>query len=332
MIVANFFHLKNTNGLYYYGVDYLRELRGSLRKFLVRESMAVATQRSFPDCEVVVCTSVSVVAEVARAARRGDFIYVPSSHPMPFISNQMVVVHDIYPMQGKLGRIKKLLLQISLFSSSCHLGYINDSVMREFGESLGINKERLIFAPNKFPDASAKTVAPLRTSARTIVGLFGTDSSKKNYAQLFAALTAAGDANRVNFRLYGHRTSYYEALVAKYPQIHAELVESDSCSIPEFFSSVDLIVSVADHEGFGRPIAGALLAGIPTLLMARPVFLEFFQGGAEFASDIASVVSAMVAFDRGAPRNAVSYRAAPHAVAGFASAVAFLRKRAIGAN
>lgn len=332
MIVANFFHLKNTNGLYYYGVDYLQELRGSLRKILVRESMLTSAQRSFPSCEIVVCTAVTVVVEVIKAARRGDFIYVPSSHPMPFVSNQLVVVHDIYPMLGKVGRIKKLLLQISLVSSNSRVGYINHSVMREFCESLGIDKSRLIFAPNRFPDAPAGAVAPLQNSMRTIVGLFGTDSSKKNYAQLFAALAATGASGRVGFRLYGHRTPYYEDLIAEFPDIHAELVESDTSNIPEFFGSVDLIVSVADHEGFGRPIAAALLAGVPTLLMARPVFLEFFQGGAEFAADVDAVAAAMVAFVSGTPRTPVAYRAAPHAVEGFSSAVALLRKCALGAN
>lgn len=332
MIVANFYHLKNTNGLYYYGVDYLQEILGSIRVILVRESMRLAAQRSFPECTVIACNAFSLVAEIAQAAHRGDFVYVPSSHPMPFVSNQLAVIHDIYPMQGKIGRIKRLLMQLSLFSSHCRLGYINNSVMREFSEGLGMGPERLLFAPNKFPGPSAKAVIPPPQSASTVVGLFGTDSAKKNYAELFAAVMAAGAVSQVAFRLYGHRTPYLEALIAQFPHISAELVESDACSIPAFFDRVDLIVSVADHEGFGRPIAAALLAGVPTLLMARPVFLEFFQGGAQFAADVPAVAAAMIAFDPATARPAVPYQAPNHAVEGFVAAVDFLRARADGVD
>jgi glycosyltransferase involved in cell wall biosynthesis len=202
--------------------------------------------------------------------------------------------------------------------------------MRAFSESLGIASSRLIFAPNKFPSAPAAAPAPLRAGTQTVVGMFGTDSPKKNYGELFAALAAGPRASRIRFRLYGHRTAYYENLVAQFPYIDTELVESDTCAPAEFFANVDLIVSVADHEGFGRPIAAALLAGVPALMMARPVFLEFFEHGASFAPDIAGVVAAMAAFDPAAPRPAPVYRAPDHAVAGFISAVDFMRARAGG--
>lgn len=297
MLVANFYHLKNTNGLFYYGVDYICADLKILRKVLVRPALKDAARRFFPNVEITVCDPFRLIIEIFQVAARGDFLYTPSSHPLPFLSNQMVVVHDVFPFLGWMGRFKRILLCLSLFSSQCRVGYINNSEARPFVRSLGVKACRQIFAPNKFP-SSLKWVRKQRVDrdARVTVGLLGTDSAKKNYPVLFDALSAAGKSDFVNFVLYGHPTQYYQELVRKYPQIDARLLESDRYSIDEFFSQINIIVSVADNEGFGRPIAAALLAGVPCLLLDRPVFLEFFQEAAQFSQNIDALIEKIIDF------------------------------------
>lgn len=329
MIVANFYHLKNTNGLFYYGVDYLHENIAAVRKILVRPALQAAAARAFPGAEVQACSLGQYCREILAARRRADFIYTPTSHPLPFLSRQMVVVHDVYPFLGRVGKIKALLLRMSLATSHCKIGYINHSDARSFALRIGARQGRTLFAPNKFPQRPAGGVHREAQGGAFTVGLFGTDSGKKNYAGLFQSYLAHPQRPPLRFAAYGHRTPYFEALLKAYPQVEVELVESDACSMAGFLARVDLVVSVADHEGFGRPIATALLSGVPCLLAQRPVFAEFFAGGAQLVPDIPEVVDAMIAHARGAGTPAqAAYAPPPAAVDGYRSAVSYLQSQA----
>jgi hypothetical protein len=329
MIVANFYHLKNTNGLFYYGIDYLHENIASVKKILVRPALHAAAARAFPDSEIVACTLARYCTEILAARRRADFIYTPTSHPLPFLSRQMVVVHDVYPFLGLAGSIKALLLRMSLATSNCKIGYINNSDARSFALRIGAQQGRTLFAPNKFPQRPAGAIERKARDGAFTVGLFGTDSSKKNYAGLFQSWLAHPERPPLRFAAYGHRTPYFEDLLKDHPQVEVELVESDTCSLAQFLARVDLVVSVADHEGFGRPIATALLGGVPCLLAQRPVFAEFFSGGAHLVPDIPAVVDAMIAHARGVrPPAQAAYAPPPAAVDGYRSAVSYLRSQA----
>lgn len=329
MIVANFYHLKNTNGLFYYGVDYLSEDPSKVRRVLVRPAMQKAASLAFPGLEVVSCSFVRLCLEVAGAVARGDFIYAPSSHPLPFISRQMVVVHDVFPFFGTKGKIKEVLLRLSLATSGCRVGYINNSDARAFVRRIGVSNKKELFAPNKFPTPMQPSSRPARQGDRLVVGLFGTDSAKKNYAGLFTALQSREGENKVCFLAYGHRTPYYDDLVQRFPGIALELVESDKYSLSGFLNKVDVIVSVADHEGFGRPIAAALLANVPCLLVQRPVFVEFFRGGARFSVDIPGVADCMLALAASTEPQSVSYSPPAEALDGYRKAVAYLQSQAV---
>jgi hypothetical protein len=327
MIVANFYHLKNTNGLFYYGVDYLGEDLSKVRRVLVRPSMQEAALRALPGAEIVTCTFVQLLREVAGAARRGDFIYTPSSHPLPFISRQMIVVHDVFPFFGSKGKIKELLVRLSLATSGCRVGYINNSDARAFVGKLGASLKGL-FAPNKFPMPAQMAPVMSHQGGPLSVGLFGTDSSKKNYAELFTEVLAQSGGGRVRFLLYGHRTPYFETLMREFPNIDMQLLESDKFTLSRFLSQVQVIVSVANHEGFGRPIAAALLASIPCLLVQHPVFVEFFQGGAQFRANIPDVVDHMLELALAPSIQHVSYSPPAAVVDGYRNAVAYLQAQA----
>lgn len=332
MLVANFFHLKNTNGLFYYGIDYVCADLKILRKVLVRPELKAAVANCLPGVEIAVCGPLRLFIEALQVAIRGDFLYTPSSHPLPFLSNQMIVVHDVFPFLGFIGRIKRFLLFISLCSSRCCVGYINISDAHPFVIDLRVDEYRRIFSPNKFPSLP-KWVPKQRLdkNTRVIVGLLGTDSAKKNYPALFDALLVAGKGDAVEFSVYGHSTNYYENLIISFPQINLRLFESDRYSIGEFFAEIDLIVSVADNEGFGRPIAAALSAGVPCLLLNRPVFLEFFCGAAQFASNIETLIEKIIEFQATPAKEAVVYVPPPLAVDAYHKTVDFLKMKSIDA-
>jgi hypothetical protein len=294
MIAANFYHIKSSNGLFFYGLDYLREHLPLVRFVLTRPSMESQMRKALPGVNIVVCSAGRYLCELVLANRRGDLIYTPTSHPLPGINRQWIVLHDAYPFTvGPMSLFKRLLLRMSLSLSRCRVAYINRSEAKPFIVGLGVNEQRMIFAPNRFPDVSLRILGRTSLNGITAVGLLGTDSAKKNYDLLFAAVRSASLSSCLVFRVYGHDSAYFREIQGNFPDIQVELVRSDDTSIVEFLSGVDVIASAAEQEGFGRPLASALLSGLRVELLDRPVFREFFNGGARFHSDIDSLVQSL---------------------------------------
>ena len=79
---------------------------------------------------------------------------------------------------------------------------------------------------------------------------------------------------------------------AQHSEAHISLYESDRVGLDEFMAGIDVLVSVAELEGFGRPIAAAMQSGIPCYLLRKPVFLEFFDG-AHFFDDVTGLVGGL---------------------------------------
>lgn len=284
MIVANFFFLKKTNGMYYYGLDYLSPVSDRVIKVLVNKNFDSRPLLSSTNFRVEACTFLRMVWECVLTALSGNTIFTPTSHPLPFIKKQWVTLHDPYPFYGFKGRLKLLLFWFSTITSRCRVGYINNSVTKVYLNSLFVNNGNFVFAPNRFPKAirrlSAKLYKP--SFGPMLIGLVGTDSPKKNYDKLFDAVTIHGLTDRVVFFVYGHQTKYYENLVNVYSNVDIRLIESDIFGIDEFIARIHVMVSVAKNEGFGRPIATSLLSGVPCFLIDEPVFREFYGVSAIF--------------------------------------------------
>jgi glycosyltransferase involved in cell wall biosynthesis len=308
MVIVNFYNLKNTNGLYYYALDYIKDNRSAISKVLVRARMASNLRAQFPDLCVVECNFIRFVVEVLQGSIRGDFFYTPTPHPLPFISKQLIVLHDPYPFLGKLGKLKKFLLRFSLSTSRCLVGHINQSDAKDFINDLGVPNERQVFAPNIFPAGSGNRHCKRDAYfPRLRIGLVGTDSPKKNYEGLFAAALKAGLDDLFEFRIYGHKTPYLAGLRADFRTIRQELVESDQSTLDGFLDSVDVVVSVAMNEGFGRPLAAALVAEVPCFLLESRVFREFFDGAAHFGKTIDEIVSLLAAMGKGQKLDQVKF-------------------------
>lgn len=319
MITANFFHIKSTNGLFFYGLDYLRDHLDLIRMVLVRPTLERPVQELLPGVEVVACTTGRYLKEAIKASWCGDLLYTPTSHPLPGIDRQWIVLHDAYPFKvGPRSALKLRLLRWSLSLSRCRVGYINRSDARPFVASLGVPAQRMVFAPNRFPVPARREVRPASPDGVTVIGLLGSDSAKKNYERLFEAVRRAGQAQRLSFRIYGHDTAYFRDTRALFPELRIELARSDDESLDAFLNHVDVLASAAEQEGFGRPIASALLAGMSVHLLDRPVFREFFAGGAQFHADINALVNALPRDAGNAPHN--TYVAPAEVIQAFATA------------
>ncbi|SDH61482.1 glycosyltransferase family 4 protein [Propionivibrio dicarboxylicus] len=319
MITANLFHIKATNGLFFYGLDYLNENVDLVRTILVRPSLEKRVKMAFPNTEVVGCSVMEYLRRLRISNRRGDLLYTPTSHPIPFFDTQLIILHDAYPFEiGELARFKKCLLRWSLLLSNCRIGYINRSDAMPFIADLGIPDHRMFFAPNRFPAPAAIDLVGRKLDGVTCVGLLGTDSSKKNYERLFEAVRRAVLSQNLVFRVYGHLTDYFSYICKLFPDLRIELVKSDDVTLNDFMNCVDVLASAAEQEGFGRPIASALLAKMPVELLDRPVFREFFTGGARFHPDIDALVQSLPRHgDEGSP---FQYSPPRDVVAAYASA------------
>lgn len=294
MILVNLFHIKATNGLFYYGLDYVKNNLDLVHKVLVRPELTHQVKDALPYIEVIACSNLRFLFEVIQACCNRNLLYTPTSHPLPLLDRQWIVLHDAYPFEvGPWSRLKRLLLKWSLAMSRCRVAYINRSEAQPFVASLGVTAQRMVFAPNRFPEP-ARRVSPVSSpNGITTVGLLGTDSAKKNYDRFFSGVRATELSSLLAFRVYGHDTAYFRDIRGKFPDIRIELVRSDDESIDEFMSGVDVLASASEHEGFGRPFASALLAGLPVELLDRPVFREFFTGGARFHPDIDALVQSL---------------------------------------
>lgn len=294
VITINYYHTKSTNGLFYYGLDYLAENRDLVRVVLVRPYFNFPFHECYPNIQVISCSLGRYILEVLRARLCRDLLYTPTSHPMPFFNRQWIVLHDAYPFEvGPKSRLKRFLLKWSLAMSRCRVAYINRSEAQPFVASLGVGAGRMVFAPNLFPEPARRASSVSSKNGVTVVGLFGTDSAKKNYDRLFSVVRATELSSRLAFRLYGHDTLHFRDIQRRFPDIQVELVKSDDVSIDEFMCGVDVLASASEQEGFGRPFASALLAGLPVELLDRPVFREFFTGGARFHPNIEALVQSL---------------------------------------
>ena len=284
-LILNLWHLKARNGMFYYALDYARSLGTPV---FVVASPHLEFGAEFEPQKIWRAGVLRYICMLPRLLRSGA-VFTPTPHPLPFISRQMIVVHDSYPFVGFFGRVKSIMLRLSLATSRCKVAFINRTDSRRFVDRVGGESSRKGFLPNHLP-ASVPVTRRQRIPHQLIVGLVGTDSPKKNYDELMQVVMAEG-AVGLKFVVYGTDTAYFRQLVERFPGISIVLLPSSESDFARFFAAIDCLVSVATNEGFARPIAGALQCGVPCLLRENEVFLEFYDGAASFYPTISALVA-----------------------------------------
>lgn len=291
-MVANLWHLKSPNGMFYYALEYITKFPIK-PLILLRSSLRGSIRHELVGYEIKYVSLIGYLFEIGKAVFRRRLIYTPTPHPIPFYSKQVVIVHDSYPFRGSLGFIKKILIKVSAASSGCRFGYINRTDSLRFTESICKSKKRRIFLPNFFPVGCKPVDRSVNGEHRLTIGLVGTDSTKKNYERLYRGVEQKHLENKFNFLVYGNDTTYFRSLISAFPDVNMRLVYSDSTELSEFCGAIDILASVATNEGFGRPIAYAIASGVPCYLIEDEVFREFYSDYAVFASSVGILVDLM---------------------------------------
>ena len=305
-IYVNLFHLKSINGMFYYALDYLPETGYEI---LCNSKNADISELVPEGCTVIKLNYVSYLFFYLRAMLFRLSTFTPTPHPLPFLSKQLIVLHDSYPFRlGRISFLKKALFFLSLQCSNTKVGYINLCDAKAFLMQSNLPDDRFVFMPNKPPLNSLKKKSGLCPVDNIIhLGAVGTDSLKKNYEMLFVYLQELKSHRRIKLYLFGQENAYVKDLRHQFPSCNFVVIDSSLVKLEDFLVTLDILVSTAKGEGFCRPVALALQMGIPCLLIDDPVFKEFYEHSAiffkdlnEFKSGVSSILSGnyeVMAFD-----------------------------------
>ena len=286
MITVNLYPIKNANGLFWYAIDFLRNAPKNTR-ILCRAQHEPLLRSQLPDADIIACDFKKMLYHIIESWFKGHRLIAFTPHPVPFFRNQAIVVHDDFPFLGGYGRFKRLLFSLGAASSSCKVGYTNRSNAEKFIDAVGIPQRNKFYISNPTPQIqdSVRREA-CHDNARHKIGLFGTDSPKKQYGPLLESAKKFGKLSSCHFLIYGTENHYTRALRTAYPDAQLEVINSSEIDMVTFLNSIDFAVSCSIGEGFGRPIALALSMGIPAFLLECEVFREFYNGAAVFYANI----------------------------------------------
>lgn len=300
-MLINLAFIKTSNGLFYYALSYIEELGDMISEIIVRSrELKLIIQDKFPDMKVRVVDSFSLIKILLAARRNRELVFTPSSHPFPFLDNQLVVVHDSFPFDGLVGSIKRKLFFLSLSTSSAYVGYVNRSDARVFILDGGISDDRTRSMPNSFRTNDIKISNSRREIVHpVIIGLVGTDSHKKNYGKLFSEFILRGSCQQVKFRILGHMNEYVRDVLKEFQEIDINFTDVRHVELDDFLNEVDIVVSVSTREGFNRPLARALSLGIPSWVVDAPIYREFYDGAVTVFNDVSTLCDALMALKPG---------------------------------
>lgn len=327
-MIINLAFIKATNGLFYYALDYIAALDDIISVILVRTSEQAEVLRGHaPASNVRIVTPWQAATATHAASRRGEMTFTPSSHPIPGCAHQMVVVHDTFPFEGRKGALKAAMFLFAMRSCGAHAGYINRCDARAFLIRGGMSEARIRSAPNHMTLPEQRAAGSLTLSEQVSIGLFGTDSLKKNYSALFDALSVSPVAKRLRLILFGQPNAYVDELIDQFPMLAISVCDSRERDLNAFVESVDLLASAATREGFSRPIAAALAGGVPCWIVDAPVFREFYGEAATFYDDVEELAAALLALTPGSLIDRPHYRLPPALDEDFRACVAWLREQ-----
>lgn len=279
MIYCNFWFIKDLNGMAFYGVDFVNAIADMGHEIILIKRPNVRLpiiQRSnirIYDANFYQFLRIYILILFTRSV-----VYCPTLHGLPFVKKQVITLHDAYPFEkSSIKKIfNKIIFKCILMNKNITVATINKSIRKIL---ISYKIKNFVYAPNSIMiQGRENDIRVIDKSNKLRVGLIGTDSDKKNYATLFNAYLSKGTYNKnVSFVIYGSFNPYVENLFQMYPELPLTFFNSSDMDLETFIhDEMDVLVSVAKHEGFCRPICYALLKQKPCLLINDPVFEEFY--------------------------------------------------------
>lgn len=291
MIFANFWFLKRSNGMAFYGIDYVNQLLELGINITVIKKNNVSIQiAQHPLLTVLEVGFFSFLLLYFKIIFCRASVYCPTMHALPFVRHQVFTIHDAYPLikNHPKSNFNRILFRLMLKYKNTTIATINNSIHKQLPQ---FDLSQNLYAPNLVETHNLKVHKKKDLSINKIrVGLIGTDSEKKNYENLFGIYSSYDTTRYFSFHIYGNDTPYIDKIKRTFPELRIELVKNDASDIDTFFKHVDIILSVARNEGFCRPIAHAICSGMTCILIDDDVFKEFYSDLAIFGSDEAEVV------------------------------------------
>ncbi len=288
-IFLNSWHIYNPNGMLYYSIDYINRISSNTNIiFIVRNKKnkeIVRKNLKRNNIKIIICSKryylYIYLKMLILSIFKNHEIFTPSTHPLPFLNNQKIVVHDSYPFRKEsiIKFLKFYFLKIMLLISNTNIVYINHYDSKNFSKEISnffkIQKGRLLYIPNKVERIENFTKQKRLSFDKLILGLPGTDSDKKDYEKLFDNLLINKVTN-LEFIIFGFRNKYIDKLESKYP-FKIKVIDSSQNNLKDFLKEIDYIINTSRDEGYCRPIAYATQSGIPLLSIDSQVMREFYD-------------------------------------------------------
>lgn len=300
MILFNFWHLKEKNGMFYFGIDYLENISTDKSGVVVICRFGVFDEGDFPSgFRVLPLNFRSYLLYVLNARVKGWGLFSPTVHCIPFYPKQVSVLHDCYPFEGGSNRLKRVVLILMLLFGGGYIGGINRSSVLPFLRGKGLNK--IFYCPNLLPERIStvfkrKEVRQAAQNQFLRVGLVGTDSRKKRYEMILESRSY--NFKNFEFVFFGTDTRYYREMYTKLSSRGYKVRRVDSSEVNldiYLVNCIDVLMSVAMGEGFCRPVAQAAMFNVPVFLLKDPVFTEFYRDTAVIKETFPELVAALEA-------------------------------------
>ncbi len=150
-------------------------------------------------------------------------------------------------------------------------------------------------------DVAAVTSNPIRSVARQVLTVGTVEPRKGVECVLSAAQQLRDHQPPVEFTLVGAPGWGSEALIDRLRVAHADptipltwVERVDDGALADLYRSADLVLQPSRTEGFGLPLAEALVMGTPVLARDIPVFREIVTDDASFFATDADLVPALL--------------------------------------
>lgn len=208
------------------------------------------------------------------AARRMELVHLPAYPPTPVVRGQVVyTLHDLVWLkhpewQSRGGRLYYRRVAARALSR-VHLVAGSQAIADELADELDLHADVIPYGVRAVPAATAPELRE-----RPYLLSVGAVEPRKNLARLIEAYARSGLAGEVDLVVVGR------AAWGTLPPGVLHLGPVDDARLDRLYKGATAVVSASLYEGFGLPVAEALVAGAPVVCSDIAAYREVAAGAA----------------------------------------------------